>query len=115
MRRISLICEPWSVVVVPFPFTDSPIVKRRPAVVLSSRNFNRGGLTIMAMVTSARHSKMRGDIRLTAGTAGLPKESIVRMKLFSLDNRLIRKQIGALPVELGERLGDQLRSILRWQ
>ena len=110
-----MICEAWSVVVVPFPFADSAQIKRRPAVVLPTRQFNRGGLTIMAMVTSARHSKMTGDIRLAAGTAGLPKDCVIRMKLFTLDNRLIARRIGFLPDELGERLSTQLRTIVRWR
>ena len=53
-------CDAWSVVVVPFPFSDSAEAKSRPAVVLSTRSFNRGGLSIMAMVTSAHHSRMSG-------------------------------------------------------
>jgi mRNA interferase MazF len=110
-----VICEAWSVVVVPFPFSDSQDVKSRPAVVLSTRSFNRGGLSIMAMVTSARHSKMHGDILVKSGTAGLPKDSVIRMKLFTLDNRLIRGKLGAIPHELGVRLGAQLQSTLRWE
>jgi len=98
--------------VVPFPFSDSPDVKFRPAVVLSTRGFNRSGLSIMAMVTSARHSKMPGDIPVRAGTAGLSKDCIIRMKLFALDNRLIRDKMGALPEEFGGQLGRTLRSIL---
>jgi mRNA interferase MazF len=111
--RISVVCEAWSVVVVPFPFSDSAETKYRPAVVLSTRRFNLGGLSIMAMVTSARHSRMSGDIQIDAGTAGLPKDSVIRMKLFTLDNRLIKAKVGDLPNVVGERLGVQIRSVLR--
>ena len=34
------ICERFDVVVVPFPFVDSPTTKPRPALVLSTRAFN---------------------------------------------------------------------------
>lgn len=108
-----MICDAWSVVVVPFPFSESSQVKFRPAVVLSTRTFNREGLSIMAMVTSARHSKVQGDIPLKASTAGLPKESLIRMKIFTLDNRLIKGTMGILPDPIGERLSRQLRSVLR--
>jgi mRNA interferase MazF len=111
--RISVICDAWSVVVVPFPFGDSAEAKSRPAVVLSTRGFNRGGLSIMAMVTSARHSTMSGDIPIEAGTAGLPKDCVIRMKLFTLDNRLIKTKVGDLPNVVAERLGAQIRSVLR--
>jgi mRNA interferase MazF len=100
--------------VVPFPFSESALVKLRPAVVLSTRAFNRSGLSILAMVTSARHSKMAGDVPLKAGTAGLSKDCLIRMKLFTLDNRLIERNLGALPSQLGERLGAQLQSVLRY-
>jgi mRNA interferase MazF len=105
--------EAWSVVVVPFPFTESPEVKFRPAVVLSTRTFNRAGLSIMALVTSARHSRMTGDIAVKAGTAGLSKDSLIRMKLFTLDNRLIKTKLGDLPGSIGKQLGGQLLAILR--
>ncbi|MBV8845950.1 MAG: type II toxin-antitoxin system PemK/MazF family toxin [Bryobacterales bacterium] len=107
-----MICEAWTIVVVPFPFSDSPHVKFRPAVVLSTRGFNRCGLTIMAMVTSARHSKMPGDIPIKPGTAGLSTDCIIRMKLFTLDNRLIRDKLGVLPEETGGQLDRTLHSIL---
>ena len=67
----------------------------------------------MAMVTSARHSRMEGDIAVKAGTAGLPKDSLIRMKLFTLDNRLIKTKLGDLPASVGKQLGGQLQAILR--
>ena len=106
-------CEAWSVVVVPFPFTESPEGKFRPAVVLSTQKFNRCGMSIMAMVTSARHARMPGDLELKPGTAGLPKESLIRMKLFTLDNRLIKTKLGDLPPAVGRLLGHQLQTVLR--
>jgi hypothetical protein len=36
MARMMMTFEPFAVVVVPFPFTDSPEVKRRKAFVLST-------------------------------------------------------------------------------
>ena len=33
-------CDPLDVVAVPFPFTERPAVKRRPALVVSSAAFN---------------------------------------------------------------------------
>lgn len=106
-------CDNGTVVVVPFPFTDSAETKLRPAVVLSNRSFNRDGQTILAMVTSARHERRVGDVPLPAGTANLPKDSLIRMKLFTLDNRLIERKLGVLPEIIGERLGVQLQAILK--
>lgn len=90
-------CEAWDMVVVPFPFTDSSLAKRRPAVVLSREEFNReAGHSLLAQVTKAKKSVWPGDVLLDYQQAGLPERSIVRMKLFTIDNRLILKRIGRL-------------------
>ena len=50
--------EKFSVVVVPFPFTDKSSSKRRPALVLSSTAFNNSvNHSVLAMITSAKNSK----------------------------------------------------------
>lgn len=108
-----MICEQWHVVVVPFPFTERAGEKRRPALVLSDRSFNRRGHTILAMITSAAHSRWPGDRPLEDLTsAGLRSPCLVRLKVFTLDNRLLVKKIGRLgPADrraVGDRLQDHL-------
>jgi mRNA interferase MazF len=91
--------DQWTVVVVPFPFTDRDTHKRRPALVLSNRGeFGaQAGHSVMAMITSATHARWPLDVVLTdRETAGLPAPSLVRMKLFTLDDRLVLKQVGVL-------------------
>ncbi len=99
MRKLIVIYKPFDIVVVPFPFTDSGKSKRRPAVILSSsKNFGQKiGHSVMAMITSARNIPWPHDVEITnLKSSGLPKPSIIRMKLFTLDNRLIIDAIGAL-------------------
>src|SRR5690348_3811334 len=97
MRRRSMTCETWDVVVVPFPFVDAPLSKRRPALVLSSLQFNRAaGHSLLAQITKAKQSSWPGDLKIRHREAGLPEECIVRMKLFTIDNRLIQKRTGRL-------------------
>jgi mRNA interferase MazF len=108
-----VICEAWDVAVVPFPFTDSPNTKRRPAVVLSAATFNRvAGHTIMAMITAARDSSWPGDVPLAPTATGLQKNCVVRMKLFTLDNRLIVRTITSLPVKERQKVRGSLRRSL---
>lgn len=81
--------------VVPFPFTDRASTKRRPALVLSGRSFNRSGHSLLAMVTSASHLPWPGDTPIRRlEHAGLTAPSLVRMKLFTLDNRFIARRLG---------------------
>ena len=89
----------FDIVVVPFPFVDSATTKRRPALILSSnKNFNHETQhSIMAMITSARNNPWPGDVNISnLVVAGLPKPSVIRMKLFTLDHRFIIDSIGTL-------------------
>ena len=91
--------EQWAVVVVPFPFTDRRAERRRPALVVSRPEAlgNRVGQCVLAMITSAAHSAWPLDVPVTdLASAGLPAPSLVRMKLFTLDDRLVERQVGAL-------------------
>jgi mRNA interferase MazF len=110
--RPSVICEAWDIAVVPFPFTDGPGTKRRPAAVLSTAAFQRAsGHAIMAMITSARQSTWPGDIPLLPG-AGLHTACLLRMKLFTLDNRLVVNVIGKLPPKVREKVRASVRQSL---
>lgn len=89
----------FDVVVVPFPFTDKAATKKRPALVLSdAASFNQSvNKSVMAMITTATHSAWALDVPITVLTdAGLKAASIVRMKLFTLDDALVIKKIGSL-------------------
>lgn len=89
----------FDVVIVPFPFTDRPIAKKRPALILSNTgNFgDRIGHSVLAMITSAKHSPWPLDIEVSdLEAAGLPMPSRIRMKLFTLDHRLILDRRGRL-------------------
>ena len=91
--------EAMDVVVVPFPFTDGPVAKRRPALVLSRTETFGGpsGYSVMAMITSAKHSPWPLDVEVSnLDAAGLPAPSVVRMKLFTLDHRLVLRTAGRL-------------------
>ena len=92
-----MICEQWDVLVVPFPFSDLPGTKRRPALTLSRRTFNAHGHTVLAMITSKAAPAWPGDTPIEGlAEAGLRVGCLVRPKLFTLDNRLILGRIGRL-------------------
>lgn len=108
------IYEAFDVVVVPFPFTDIPDTKKRPAVVLSSEDaFNsQARACVLAMVTSSLHAPWPGDVEISdLGSAGLPAKSLIRLKLFTLDHRLILKNIGRLNNKDQKSLSKSLQKI----
>ncbi len=89
----------YAVVRVPFPFTDRNATKNRPAVVLSEpAAFNTpAGHSVMAMITSEANSPWPLDCTISdLAAAGLPAPSKVRFKLFTLDHRLVKGQLGQL-------------------
>lgn len=110
--------ERFAVVRVPFPVTDRSATKNRPALVISdAARFNSlAGHSVMAMITSAANPPWPLDCPIAdpAG-AGLPSPSKMRFKLFTLDHRLVRGQLGRLAAEdrrlvadaLGQLLGDR--------
>ena len=105
-----MICEPWDVVVVPFPFAERAGTKRRPALVLSKKAFNENGHTILAMITTKAHHPWPGDTDIEdQRAAGLHVPCIVRLKLFTLDNRLIAKRIGRLSEDDHRRAAKRIR------
>ena len=91
--------ERFAVVRVPFPFTDRNATKNRPALVLSNdADFNTpAGHSVMAMITSQTNAPWPLDCPLAdLAAAGLPAPSKVRFKLFTLDHRLVRGELGKL-------------------
>lgn len=96
------IYKTFDVVVVPFPFVDSFASKNRPALVISSeKHYNiPTGHSILVMITSALHTPWPSDVLITnLKSCGLQKPSAIRLKFFTLDNRLIKTSIGKLSVK----------------
>lgn len=108
--------EAFDVVVVPFPFTDRTTMKRRPALVLSdARTFNKQvGQSVLAMITSAKNSDWPLDVEIKdLDSAGLPSASVVRMKLFTLDDQLVIRKAGALAQKDRRNVAAALRQLLK--
>lgn len=104
-----------TVVRVPFPFTDRTATKNRPALVLSdSAAFNTpAGHSVMAMITSEENPPWPLDCSLIdIVAAGLPAPSKVRFKLFTLDHRLVRGELGKLALADADRVAAALAQLL---
>ncbi len=108
----------YDVVVVPFPFTDQNSDKRRPALVLSEhKNFNN--ITencVLAMITSEKNPAWPLDTQIgSIQKAGLSFPSKVRMKIFTLDSRLILRKIGGLSAKDQKAVKENLHRLLSLQ
>jgi mRNA interferase MazF len=108
-----MICNRFDVVVVPFPFTDKPDAKKRPALVLSNADFNGSNHTILAMITTKHYPPWPGDSQIRDHeSAGLNIPCLVRLKLFTLDNRLILRKAGHLGQHDATQIEARLQSYL---
>jgi mRNA interferase MazF len=86
------------IVLTPFPFTDRPVVKKRPTVVVSNAAYHKAtGHFIGVMVTTAENSDWALDVPITnLQAAGLKHACVIRPKLFTLDSRVVLRVIGRL-------------------
>lgn len=107
--------ERFTVLRVPFPFTDRAATKNRPALVLSdAAAFNTpAGHSVLAMITSAANAPWPLDCVIAdLRSAGLPAPSCVRFKLFTLDHRLIRGSLGQLAAQDAGRMNATIARLL---
>ena len=93
-----MICDRYEVVVIPFPFVEIPVLKRRPSVVLSGRAFNDVNCaTLVAMITSSKGPAWPSDIILNdLDSAGLHIACYVRWRLTTIPNNFIVRRLGRL-------------------
>ncbi len=112
MARLKL--EAFDTVVVPFPFTDQTASKRRPALVVSRAEFNLAeNHSVLAMITSAEQSHWLADYSISnLQEAGLSNPCVIRLKLFTLDHRLILRKAGKLSAVDQRRLRTAWKGVL---
>jgi len=112
-----MIYEPFDVVVVPFPFTDSSGTKRRPALVLSQKTDFNAVIehSVLSMITSQKNDPWPLDIPIKdKKQSSLTAPSVVRMKIFTLDNRFIIRKIGHLSKSDQMNVKQSLKKIFTW-
>jgi len=115
MTELLATYDAYDIVVVPFPFIDSASVKRRPAVVLSQAdNFNKLiDSSVLAMITTSTVMTWPLDVSIhDLNSAGLTHNCHIRMKIFTLDHRLILKKIGKLSVRDQKALSQSLKQLI---
>ena len=116
MKKRIVIFEHLAVVRVPFPFTDRVAAKHRPALVLSdTAAFNaNAGHYVLAMITSFATPPWPFDCVIEdIHSAGLRVPSKVRLKIFTLDHRLVLGALGRVSAGDAGRITHALRVALK--
>lgn len=87
------------VVLVPFPFTDQTAAKKRPAVVVSSNQYNneRPDLIVMAVTSQLSGYYRIGEVVVTDWKdAALLKASTIKPILATIEKSLVIRTLGQL-------------------
>ena len=103
------------VVVVPFPYADRLVEKKRPAVVISGRALLEKRLVWLAMVTSADNAGWPCDMAIDdLADTGLQAPSIIRpWKLATVDASRIVRVAGRIAPEILSRLKSEIANGLK--
>jgi mRNA interferase MazF len=87
------------VILVPFPFTDQSTSKKRPAIVISSDDYNQNkpDIILIAVTSQVNANLQFGEVLIDdwAG-AGLIKSSVVKPIITTLERNLVIRTLGKL-------------------
>ena len=103
------------VVLIPFPFTDQSTTKKRPAVVVSTAAYHRDrpDLIVLAVTSQIRQPLRTGEALLVRWqSAGLPKPSMLKPVVATVEQRMVIKKIGRLDEEDLARVTECLQAIV---
>ncbi len=91
--------ERGDVVLVPFPFSDQTATKKRPAVIVSSAQYNAMSRDVVILAVTSRTGKTPGIGECPVRDwqhAGLLKPSSIKPAISTIDRMLIYRKLGAL-------------------
>lgn len=103
------------IVLVPFPFSNLTESKQRPAVIVSSAAYQqaRPDCILLAITSQIRAPLGYGEALIDGWkVAGLLKSSLFKPLIFTVEQSLIRRRLGALIQSDQETLGGILRLIM---
>lgn len=104
-----------AIVLVPFPFTDQTAVKKRPAVIISSPQYNdlRPDLVIMAVTSQMRVAgDFDGLVLADWQGAGLLKPSAIKPVFATIVRPLVLRDLGALTMRDNQSLAEWMKRLL---
>jgi mRNA interferase MazF len=87
------------VVLVPFPFTSQAASKKRPAVIVSNREYNasRPDVVVMAITSQLRPAAIFGEVWIVHWqVAGLLKPSAIKPIFATLEQAILIRRLGTL-------------------
>lgn len=104
-----------NIILVPFPFSDQTITKKRPAVVISSNDYNEISPDIIIMAITGRKEQIL-DIGESViedwQNAGLLKPSVMKPVISTIEKTLVLKKLGRISARDPASLDKVLRKLV---
>jgi mRNA interferase MazF len=103
------------ILLVPFPFTDQTSTKKRPAVVISSNDYNQQKLDviIMAITSQIILPLTLGELEIADfSAAGLIKPSVIKPVMSTIEKSLVIRKLGQLQNSDCQNLKNMIKTIL---
>ncbi len=108
--------EQRSIVLIPFPYTDLSGVKKRPALVISSLDFNLKSDDVICCLITSNPENRRYSIKVTnkdMEKGYLEFESKIKpYRLFTIDKKLIYKILGKLNLAKSKAVIEEINKII---
>lgn len=92
-------CKRGDVVLVPFPFSDQTTSKKRPAVIISSNDYNGNSSDVIIIAITSRINEVMEigeSLIIDWQKAGLMKSSSIKPAISTIEKTLILKDLGKL-------------------
>lgn len=103
------------VILVPFPFTDQSTIKKRPAIVISSDNYNQSkpDIILIAVTSQVNVTLQFGEVLIDDwASAGLIKSSVIKPVITTLQRNLVIRTLGKLQSPDFQELKNILQQII---
>ena len=103
------------IVLVPFPFTNQVITKKRPAVIISSGAYNRQrpDIILMAVTSQMQSADYFGDMTISQWQqAGLLKPSVIKPIFTTVEKGLVLKKLGSMSDNDRKELKKAIQTII---
>ena len=102
------------IILIPFPYTDLTASKLRPAVIISNNELNNRGDFICCLITSNDDSSGLLIEKRDFESGSLPFKSWIKpYRLFTINNKIIRKKLCRVNVKLHEKIINILSRYLK--
>jgi len=109
----------WDAVLLAYPFDDWTGAKVRPAIVISSDDYNRRSENgVFVLITSNTERRSDFDILLSEShpdfaRSGLAKASMIRVDMvWTLKQTLVRKTLGTMSKQIQHEILERLRRLV---